>query len=295
MIKGIPYFGENTQELYEDILSKENLDKKKFINKSYNSMYDFIISNIDKRIIVIINNKWLTWLNDIVFNYRDKLCYIPYFEYKTKQIDNTSFRTNNKGHLIINNKQLTLRYEYNYKKFHLNVNNFTLYCIDIDIMERFSVNIDKWIDETAIDLDRLYKLYIGCSFREDDFLVNKHLGGYHLISISPKEFSNKERKIREQYGLDDYSSEYRVDKDYRDVRQYEYEEVIKLNGLISNDELYRERRLRFESYLYCSARAGLLNNIKFNKHIYKLGDNIKLIIKDYWLDDINKPDKTYIK
>ena len=292
MIKGIPYFGEQTQEIVDSIL---NIDTDIIYEKKYDSLYDLILSNIDKHIIVVIDNKWLTWLNDIVFNYRDRECYIPYYTYKEQLITDRTFRTNNKGHLILDGDNIRVRYEYSYHKLNITVDNLALDCVDIDTQERLIVRTNNWINEAAVDFDKLHKLYVESSYKDDDFIMNKHAGGYHYITLSPKEFVNRERKLREQYDLSDYSEDFYYIKDYRDVRQYKYEEVIKLNGLLDNIELYRERRLRFESYLYCCLRAGLFNNIQFKKHIYKVGKEIKLIIKDYWLDNIDKPNKTYIR
>lgn len=292
MIKGIPYFGEQTQEIVDSIL---NIDTDIIYEKKYDSLYDLILSNIDKHIIVVIDNKWLTWLNDIVFNYRDRECYIPYYTYKEQLITDRTFRTNNKGHLILDGDNIRVRYEYSYHKLNITVDNLALDCVDIDTQERLIVRTNNWINEAAVDFDKLHKLYVESSYKDDDFIMNKHAGGYHYISLSPKEFVNRERKLREQYDLSDYSEDFYYIKDYRDVRQYKYEEVIKLNGLLDNIELYRERRLRFESYLYCCLRAGLFNDIQFKKHIYKVGKEIKLIIKDYWLDNIDKPNKTYIR
>lgn len=292
MIKGIPYFGEQTQEITNSIL---NIDTDIIYEKKYDSLYDLVIDNIDKHIIVVIDNKWLTWLNDIVFNYRDRECYIPYYTYKEQLITDRTFRTNNKGHLILDGDNIRVRYEYSYHKLNITVDNLALDCVDIDTQERLIVRTNNWINEAAVDFDKLHKLYVESSYKDDDFIMNKHAGGYHYISLSPKEFVNRERKLREQYDLSDYSEDFYYIKDYRDVRQYKYEEIIKLNGLLDNIELYRERRLRFESYLYCCLRAGLFNDIQFKKHIYKVGKEIKLIIKDYWLDNIDKPNKTYIK
>lgn len=292
MIKGIPYFGEQTQEIVDSIL---NIDTDIIYEKKYDSLYDLILSNIDKHIIVVIDNKWLTWLNDIVFNYRDRECYIPYYTYKEQLITDRTFRTNNKGHLILDGDNIRVRYEYSYHKLNITVDNLALDCVDIDTQERLIVRTNNWINEAAVDFDKLHKLYVESSYKDDDFIMNKHAGGYHYITLSPKEFVNRERKLREQYNLSDYSEDFYYIKDYRDVRQYKYEEVIKLNGLLDNIELYRERRLRFESYLYCCLRAGLFNDIQFKKHIYKVGKEIKLIIKDYWLDNIDKPNKTYIR
>lgn len=292
MIKGIPYFGEQTQEIVDSIL---NIDTDIIYEKKYDSLYDLILNNIDKHIIVVIDNKWLTWLNDIVFNYRDRECYIPYYTYKEQLITDRTFRTNNKGHLILDGDNIRVRYEYSYHKLNITVDNLALDCVDIDTQERLIVRTNNWINEAAVDFDKLHKLYVESSYKDDDFIMNKHAGGYHYISLSPKEFVNRERKLREQYDLSDYSEDFYYIKDYRDVRQYKYEEIIKLNGLLDNIELYRERRLRFESYLYCCLRAGLFNDIQFKKHIYKVGKEIKLIIKDYWLDNIDKPNKTYIR
>lgn len=292
MIKGIPYFGEQTQEIVDSIL---NIDTDIIYEKKYDSLYDLILSNIDKHIIVVIDNKWLTWLNDIVFNYRDRECYIPYYTYKEQLITDRTFRTNNKGHLILDGDNIRVRYEYSYHKLNITVDNLALDCVDIDTQERLIVRTNNWINEAAVDFDKLHKLYVESSYKDDDFIMNKHAGGYHYISLSPKEFVNRERKLREQYDLSDYSEDFYYIKDYRDVRQYKYEEVIKLNGLLDNIELYRERRLRFESYMYCCLRAGLFNDIQFKKHIYKVGKELKLIIKDYWLDNIDKPNKTYIR
>lgn len=292
MIKGIPYFGEQTQEIVDSIL---NIDTDIIYEKKYDSLYDLILSNIDKHIIVVIDNKWLTWLNDIVFNYRDRECYIPYYTYKEQLITDRTFRTNNKGHLILDGDNIRVRYEYSYHKLNITVDNLALDCVNIDTQERLIVRTNNWINEAAVDFDKLHKLYVESSYKDDDFIMNKHAGGYHYITLSPKEFVNRERKLREQYDLSDYSEDFYYIKDYRDVRQYKYEEVIKLNGLLDNIELYRERRLRFESYMYCCLRAGLFNDIQFKKHIYKVGKELKLIIKDYWLDNIDKPNKTYIR
>ena len=292
MIKGIPYFGEITQELMDYIL---NTDFSNVPVARYKSLYEIVESSVNDKVVVVIDNKWVTWLNDIVFNYRDKECYIPYYSYKEYLIEDRVFKTNNRGHLILTDDGLKIRYEYKYNKKYIKDGKVELHCVDISTLDKFIIATDSWADDDSVDLDKLYRLYIDSCYKDDDFLVNKHTGGYHYIDKSIKAFENKEKKLREQYGLNAFASDSEYDKDYRDVRQYTYDEVIKLKGLLSNDELYRERRLRFESYLYCCLRQGLLNTIKFNEGIYKIGNDIKLIIKDYWLGDINKPNKTYIK
>lgn len=292
MISGIPYFGEATQELMDYIL---NTDFSNVPVARYKSLYEIVGDSVNDKVVVVIDNKWVTWLNDIVFNYRDKECYIPYYSYKEYLIEDRVFKTNNRGHLILTSDGLKIRYGYKYNKMYITDGKVKLNCVDISTLDQFIITTDGWTDDDSVDLDKLYRLYIDSCYKDDDFLVNKHAGGYHYINKSIKSFDNKEKKLREQYNLCGFSVDSEYDKDYRDLRQYTYDEVIKLKGLISNTELYRERRLRFESYLYCCLRQGLFNNIEFKKRIYKIGDGIKLIIKDYWLDGINKPNKTYIK
>lgn len=294
MIQGIPYFGETTQEIYEYIQSEEyiNTEPKEI---TYNSLYELIISNIGKRIIVVIDNKWLTWLTDIVLNYRDKMCYIPYYEYKLFNIPEINFQNNNKGHLILNNKQVTLRYEYNYKKSFVDINNLCIDCVDIDTMDKMRLSTNTWIDKTEFSIEKLYNLYLNSCYSDDDFRINKHIGGYHYITKETEGFRNRERSLRKEYKLFAYNHESSYDSDYRDVRQYKYNEVVIKVGFIANDEIYKFRRLRFETYLYCTLRQNCLDNLHFNNGIYKVGNSLKLIIKEYWLDNKDKPCKTYIK
>ena len=291
MIEGIPYFGENNNEITEAIL---NADYTKVIDCE--SMYAFITDNINNKIIVVIGDR-LTWLNDIKFNYRDKECFIPYYDFKVAECE---YRTSNKGHLIKKENKTYLRYEYKLEKFRISFdeNPVVLRCYNLDTEGSFQISLKKWIkNEEEIDFEKLYKLYVESSYIEDNFLVNKHAGGYHYIMRSPdNKFKNIERKIREEYELNAYSPEHKIEREYRDVRNYKYSEVLIKYGLLESTELYRERRLRFESYLYSLIHGGKLNDIKFKNGIHKIGTgDIKLIIKDYWILDKDRPIKTWTR
>jgi hypothetical protein len=298
MLSGIPYFGEDTQQIYEQILSETELNNRLYEIKQYNSLYDLVVSNINNRIIVIINNQWLTWLNDIEFNYRDKECYIPYYEYEIYEIPDRNFRANNKGHLILKDSALSIRYNYNYKKYEININNLSLKCINIDTGEKFTATANKWITEQTFSIDKLYKLYIESSFKEDDFIINKHAGGYHYIDKSIQKFRNKEKEYREQYSLPTYNKNFKYQHSYRDVRNFKYDEVVQKYEMINTVELHKIRQLRFEAYLYCIMRNKLYcEDNKFNdqlkqlyngKSIIKYGESIKLIFKNYWIDEYER-------
>jgi hypothetical protein len=96
MIEGIPYLGTNHNWLYDKII-KSDITK----DIEYETLYDLVNDLSFKRVLVIIDNKWLTWLHDIVFNYRDKECYIPYYEYELYKTPIDTYRADNKGHLIL--------------------------------------------------------------------------------------------------------------------------------------------------------------------------------------------------
>jgi hypothetical protein len=298
MLSGIPYFGEDTQQLYESILSEHNLNNDLYKIKQYEDLYSLVNSNINNRIIVIVDNKWLTWLSDIEFNYRDKICYIPYYEYDTYEISDKHFRTNNKGHLILKDSTLSIRHNYSYKKYEISIDNVAIKCVNIDTDERFIVTTNKWIAEHTFSIKKLYQLYIESCFTEDDFIINKHAGGYHYIDKSIQKFRNKEKEYREQYGLNTYSKDFKYQHSYRDVRNFKYDEVVLKHGMIDTVELYKIRKLKFESYLFCVMRCKLyceddtfnnqLKQLYNGRSMIKYGINIKLIFKNYWVDEYER-------
>ena len=298
MYAGIPYFGIYNNEITENILNKE-IDKEITVK----SFYKFIESSYDKKLVAIIDGKWLTWLRDITFDYKHKQCYLPYYTYRLFNTNLLNVRTDNEGHLIKDGDTLSIRYEYNYERLDINLNRLCyngLLLYDLDTNEKFILKTSEWLNETRFNIDKLYNLYIESCFKEDDYLVKSHLGGYHFIYRAPKAFKNRERELREQLDLNSYSENTinkfdEIYKDYRDVREYSYNELIQKVGLIHTNEVYSIRRLKFESYLFCIMRKNILSdNAEFNNYLARLGrdftsvkygDTIKLIFKSYWLDN----------
>ena len=109
--------------------------------------------------------------------------------------------------------------------------------------------------------------------------------------------SNKESKLRRDLGLKAWLNKSDKNDNYRDVREYTYSDVLSKYGLVQNIEPYTKRRLRFEAYLFSCLRNGLLDTLDYKNGIYKIGKDIKLIIKQYWLnkDNIHFPNKTWMK
>lgn len=300
MIRGIPYFGEDNQIIYDKILSKDTPITN---NLSNQDLHEFINNYIEDEVVVIINNKWLTWLKDIKFNYRDRKCYIPYFEYETHNISELGYRGTNKGHLLLQDDTLYVRHNYLYKELDINIDGTEYLMYNLSTREKFTVSFDNWITEKEFDIEKLYQLYLDSCYINDDFLIQKHNSGYHLIDKEVKGFRNKERLIRKDLGLYDFNFNTQIPKDYRDVKNFKYKEVVQLAGFRETIELYHLRRIRFESYLYCILRSQIKsNNTKFNnmfeqlgktKPVIKYGDNIKLIFKEYWLDEYKTAEKVY--
>lgn len=295
MIEGIPYFGDQTQRIVEQIHQSEIVN-----TIEYKDVYTLIISNITDPLVVIIDNQWITWLNDIEFNYRDKKIILPYYTYNIYKLNDAKHhRSNYKGHLILKDNTLYIRYNYTYRELELHDCNISLTVYNIESNEKLRLEAHTWLSDTRVDMNKLYKLYIESSFKEDDFLYNKHSGGYHYITKFVKNIKNTEQMYRKQLELDDYTPDNIFPTDYRDVRNYKYDEIITNHGLVSTIELYKIRRLRFEVYLYCSIRASLISKeypeLGKTKRIVKYGNTLKLIIKDYWLDNtqLKKPNKTW--
>lgn len=288
MIKGIPYFGSNTQQITKQILNSEIIQEIE-----YDSLYLLVKNNIYKRLIVIIDNKWLTWLNDIAFNYRDKKCYLPYYTYEIYEDNSKTYRSNNKGHLILKDSALLVRYNYKYNEIKLDLTNLSFIVYDLDTKEKYRIKTNKWYNSNQFSINKLYNLYIDSSYRDDDYLYNWNGDIYHNILRNNKFSKNKEKQIRERLNLEHISNIIDIPHDYRDVRQYKIEEIINKIGFRDTNDLYRLRRLKFESYLFCILRQGCKpeehvedwEELGVTKHYIKIGEHVKLIIKSYWLDE----------
>lgn len=302
MIQGIPYFGPLHNSIVEEINAtcvSETI--------SYNTMYEMIQTEATKRTVVIIDNKWFSWLRDARFNYRDGIAELPYYEYQTMDIRVSKNHSNNKGHLILNPETYvwSVRHTYDLKLLELDINKpLTLY--DLDTQMKYEVIALKWYEDT-FSIDDLYVKYLNSAYYDFDELLEKHNGGYHYITRQLKGFVNLEWIKRKDLGLAHFAENQPILRDYRDVRQYRREELFGDN--IREQILpYRVRRLRFDSMLYCIIQQNSLSdNAEFNRRYNQLKQHNcilsyrpyykapPLIFKSYWYGVGNYENKRHIR
>lgn len=292
MERGIPYFGKENNKIWKDILERGVEE-----HREYKSVLDFVNSECYKKTVVVIDGKWLTWACDAVFNYRDHEAGFYYYEFKLFDIESNR-KTDQDGHLILDteNKILKVRYEYELKRLDITPDSvFTLY--DVESNKKYTCSLGGiWTTANTFKAESLYSLYLKSCYVKDMYEVLKHEGGFHFLDKKVEKFENVELRVRNMYGLDTQIGKLREIPPYRDVRKFRYEEITKKLNDFYDIELFRYRRLRFESTLYSLMRAGAVaedikNWEQLGKTVdyIKYGENIKLIFKSYWLNEFKEP------
>ena len=303
-IPGIPYFGEDTQRI-----EKEIKDLEVSFSLEYKDLYTLIQNEKSENKIVVIEDKkgvWLTYLRDIKFNYRDSIVFIPYFVYDLFEIDEI-YKSKYKGHIVETENGINLRFNYQLCKKELSIANNSFILYDFELNKKYKVSFNRFFEKETFDIDLLYNYYIESCVDYEDFFIFKHVEGYHLISRKVDKIKNYEKDLRMKYHLSDYI-ETDVNIYYRDVRNLSKDIYSIKIGAMLFDRPYWERLLDFESYLFCILREKdniIPQNKRFlsdwqslgeKKSIIKYGDKeVKLIFKDYWLDNssVRKQIKTW--
>lgn len=302
-LEGIPYFGDNTLDIEKQIKEAEICH-----TKVYDDMWELIQNEATENKVVVIaddSNCWLSYLRDIRFNYRDKLVFIPYFTYDIHSVDRGRIKSNYKGHIVLNEDTIDIRYNYKFNILDINEMNKIITLYDLDTNKKYNVTFKKWLDKQEFDIEYLYNLYLNSCIDEEDYRLVKHTEGYHLINKKINGVKNKEKELREAYGLShrDYSGVDMSILNYRDVRNYTSDQYIAIKGIPLLDISYWKRILDFECLIFCI----LIDNIKpagkirddwdklgKTRRIIKYGKDIKLIIKDYWVSNkSNNTNKTW--
>lgn len=295
MLKGIPYFYESNNEIYKYLIEKEvsdNIEIKTSIEEtSILSLIDWTLEN-DINTAVIIDNTFISFIRDIQFNYANHIIELPYMEYDIKVIES---KTTNKHIIRKDSKEVYVRYNYEYNKKQIKIGD-TLKILSI-ANEKITISQIKITSYTGsleeASTEKLLELYHNYCYQDDDYRLTKHLEGYTYLTKNFINVKNKENYLRKSFNLPTYKDDIHPKEiDYRDVREYRADQLMQNTALwlsSSNSEPYQIRRLRFESYLYCT----LAEHLKFkeediysklkHKKIYKIGVEKPLILKNYWI------------
>lgn len=287
MIAGIPYIAENNTPRKREILSRKTDDIRNV------SLYDLFNNIQSKENLVVIENKWLTWLEDTNFDYLNKKAYIKYYtysKYKTdKQLKLTYISDNDKHLDYDEDGTVYIRYGYKLNKLEINIGT-TLHIYSLKEDKLIEYRIASFIGENfKFSLEELYNRYKTACYRDMQSEFGHHNGGYTFIYKELPQFKNKDAMLRRKYRLSTWedgksSAEHirKDDIDNRDIRVYEYTKYIsKVSEAdtvsLSDERTYKYRRLLFDLYLYCSARAEI-EPIDGNKYNWKeLGKSIHYI------------------
>ncbi len=288
-IAGIPYFGNNNQKKIKYILEKDIGEYRE------TDLYSLLLVSGEKNSVVIIDNRYLTWIEDIQLNYRDKIVSIPYYTYKKEAIgpiEEISTEKSYYDHIeIMGDNMVNIKYEYELMEMELRIGTkLVIYNVKND--EKIEYNITRWAN-TEFSISKLYELYKQYCYYDMQEENRQHEGGYTYISKNVEKIYNKEEALRKRYKLKTYK-EKRELKDYRDVRIYRYDQYI---SRVSNEDkisekLFKYRKLDFESYLFCNLRE---NNKpvdccswdelgKSRKYIKVTDGHIPFFIKHEWLN-----------
>lgn len=295
MLRGIPYFYENNNEVYRYLIEKEVSDKiEENTDIKETSILDLInwTLNNDINTAIIIDNTFISFIRDIQFNYANHIIEIPYMRY---EVDTVESKTTNKHIIRKSSKEVYVRYNYEYAKHQIKIGD-TLKILSISD-EKINISQIKLTSYTGslaeASTEKLLELYHNYCYQDDDYRITKHLEGYTYITKDFINVKNKENYLRKSFNLPTYKDDVHPKEiDYRDVREYRADQLMKDTALwlnSSSSEPYQIRRLRFESYLYCVLAEHL--NFKEediysklqHKKIYKIGTEKPLILKNYWI------------
>ena len=299
MLRGIPFFGEQNKSIQETILSSN-------CNKVVNiSLYDLAQLALlhKKNYVVVIGAKYLTWLDDIVFDYVHKCCYIQYYSYMEYVTDiylaEKSFADRTKVHIKTDSEgRIVVRFNYNTEKEPIAIGfSLLVYSLQDNCLTKYIIcsycNMD-------FQLKTLYNLYLNSCYFDYKGAFTENESGYTYITKQFTGFSNQELLYRRKLNLPNYLDD-EIPSDYCDVRQYDYWYYIdKYKNVTISKELYKYRRLAFESYLFCCIRAGLTptdeprwNKLGKSLSYIKIKDTVPFFVKQEWLDDYNVSKKTW--
>lgn len=256
-------------------------------------MIELIDNMEEKNSLVVIDGEYLTWLEEIKFNYLSHTCKLPYLKfikYKTDKERNTG-RNKSHNHIdytysesddsadeknvksvsIQNRKQfMIIRYNFEYLMKQIKLNDsLIIFDLKNDKIKRYIIK--SWVNQQSkndvcvFSIEKLYKLYKEYSFYDIRTEFSEHESGYTYINFENRKFKNTENTIRNRLGLKTWKTS-PVDEEYRDVRVYRYFDYI---SRISKYENQRKTYENFESMgTALSTRLFKYRRLNFESYLY---------------------------
>lgn len=196
---GIPFLGENNIEKWHRIL-KQSKDTQS-IKQSETQLLKLISSIEEKTKLVVIDGQYLTWLEDIRFDYIKHICYTPYLKFDLFSQNIVRNVDKNKGHNHIDYFEykdtnsdndyiqfLSIKYNFEYLIKQVKIgDSLIIYDLKNDEIQRYIIS--SWVnhqdknDISVFSLKRLYNLYKEYCFYDMITEFSGHESGYTYISI----------------------------------------------------------------------------------------------------------------
>lgn len=251
-------------------------------------MLSLISSMKEKSSLVVIDNSYLTWLEDTEFDYLNHKCQLKYLRYelystnKVRDIqdfkDSRSYKHMEYIEDSDNKQYIQVRYNFGYLTKQINLGD-NLVIFEIDSNELIEYSIDSWVNlsdkncDNVFSLSKLYDLYKNYCFYDLHTKFSGHEPGYQYIQYESEGFKNLDARLRRKYKLKTWKSD-PIENHYRDVRVYKYfeyldriqvktssenlclDQSLEPNKIVNqclelSDKLFKYRKLAFESYLFC--------------------------------------------
>lgn len=331
-MKGSPCWGKNT---YQDILK---IDLNRAINLSLDTFNTLLIkNNIDDievkdiytlflalhrlNMLFVIKDKdtldserselFLSWCSDISFNYRDRKIVIPYYSFSRVEC-NTKFDYSETDYIdSIGKNKISLKYAFKLNLLTVDDRETgerldNLYVYDYESKLVYLINLSglPYLSSETFSMEDLYNRYINSAYIVSDLVMEKEKWKYYSIENPKGRYINIEHKQRSNRGLPHYFDKYNVNYKYRDVRHYNFEELMGY-FLVDDESDFSLRLYLFEAYLYCifaqklevleddykTGFNALFESNSYRKRFLKVSYHDKgrypLILKDYYCDRVN--------
>lgn len=310
MVRGIPYWGTAT---FADLRSIPTLPVLSYTANDWYSLFSMLI---DDEYCVIIQDKgrvFLSWCSDVVFDYRDKAIFVPYYSYDKKAISDTQKHK----HLDTSEDVIHLHYNFRLKLKPLLIRACRYVSDDIlvyqpatkKVLRIVLTELPYVIPGSVPSADELYSRYVEATYYDELWSEVEYRNKYHWISDKG---INIESELRRKYGLPTNelgrntvcTEQVARLLDCRDIRSYDLSTMQSVFGYKGTNKLYPVRWFEFSAYLLLNMLSGAVwQETAFNKGLRRLqtGDEVfeygnrelPLYIKHYYLPTDNRKPKTY--